>query len=120
MKRFLALFLVLVLAFSCILVSCKKEVTEDPADDDDSGEGLIGINTGVTTTLASTLNPTEDNPLSQTGTSTDFTWTDDTAGAMIYVTVDELLPSARKDGFEHYGIWAFMIGFAIMMLLEII
>lgn len=42
------------------------------------------------------------------------------AGAMIYVTVDELLPSARKDGFEHYGIWAFMIGFAIMMLLEII
>ncbi len=42
------------------------------------------------------------------------------AGAMIYVTIDELLPSARKDGFEHYGIWAFMIGFAIMMLLEII
>ena len=42
------------------------------------------------------------------------------AGAMIYVTIDELLPSARKDGFEHYGLWAFMIGFSIMMLLEII
>ncbi len=42
------------------------------------------------------------------------------AGSMIYVTIDELLPSARKDGFEHYGIWAFMFGFAIMILLEII
>lgn len=42
------------------------------------------------------------------------------AGSMIYVTIDELLPAARKDGFEHYGIWAFMIGFAIMILLEII
>ncbi len=40
------------------------------------------------------------------------------AGAMIYVTVDELLPSARKGGHEHYGIWAFMIGFVVMMILE--
>lgn len=42
------------------------------------------------------------------------------AGAMIYVTIDELLPSARKSGHEHYGILAFMIGFAMMMLLEIL
>lgn len=42
------------------------------------------------------------------------------AGAMIYVTLDEILPEARKGGFEHFGIWAFMIGFAIMMLLEVI
>lgn len=43
------------------------------------------------------------------------------AGAMIYVTIDELLPAARKgDKFLHYGIWAFMIGFAIMMVLEIV
>jgi ZIP family zinc transporter len=42
------------------------------------------------------------------------------AGAMIYVTLDEILPEARRGGFEHFGIWAFMIGFAIMMLLEVI
>lgn len=41
------------------------------------------------------------------------------AGAMIYVTLDEILPEARKAGYEHYGLWAFMIGFAIMMILEI-
>jgi ZIP family zinc transporter len=40
------------------------------------------------------------------------------AGAMIYVTVDELLPDAHKQGYEHWGLWAFMIGFAIMMVLE--
>ncbi len=41
------------------------------------------------------------------------------AGAMIYVTLDELLPEARKGGKEHYGLWAFMVGFALMMALEI-
>ena len=41
------------------------------------------------------------------------------AGAMIYVTVDELLPSMRENGHYHLGIWAFMIGFAIMMILEL-
>lgn len=41
------------------------------------------------------------------------------AGAMIYVTVDELLPSMRENGHYHIGIWAFMIGFAIMMVLEL-
>ena len=42
------------------------------------------------------------------------------AGAMIYVTVDELLPSMRENGHYHFGIWAFMIGFAIMMVLELV
>lgn len=42
------------------------------------------------------------------------------AGAMIYVTLDEILPEARKGGFSHYGIWAFVVGFAIMMTLEIV
>lgn len=41
------------------------------------------------------------------------------AGAMIYVTVDELIPSMREYGHFHSAIWAFMIGFAIMMILEI-
>ena len=42
------------------------------------------------------------------------------AGAMIYVTIEELLPEARKGDHIHYGLWAFMIGFAIMMSLELI
>ncbi len=42
------------------------------------------------------------------------------AGAMIYVTVDELIPSMREYGHFHRGIWAFMIGFAIMMILEVV
>lgn len=41
-------------------------------------------------------------------------------GAMIYVTLDELLPESRKGGFEHYGLWSFMIGFVLMMSLEIL
>lgn len=41
------------------------------------------------------------------------------AGAMIYVTVDELIPSMREFGHFHGAIWAFMIGFAIMMVLEL-
>lgn len=42
------------------------------------------------------------------------------AGAMIYVTLDEILPDSRKEGFEHYGLWAFILGFVIMMALEIL
>ncbi len=42
------------------------------------------------------------------------------AGAMIYVTIDELLPKARQSTNPHYGLWCFMIGFMIMMALEII
>lgn len=42
------------------------------------------------------------------------------AGAMIYVTLDELLPDSRKGGYEHYGLWSFMIGFVVMMALELL
>lgn len=42
------------------------------------------------------------------------------AGAMIYVTVDELIPSMREYGHFHRAIWAFMIGFSIMMVLELV
>lgn len=42
------------------------------------------------------------------------------AGAMFYVTLDEILPESRKEHYEHYGLWSFMIGFALMMLLELI
>ncbi len=41
------------------------------------------------------------------------------AGAMFYVTIEELLPEARRGNYIHYGLWSFMIGFAIMMILEI-
>ena len=41
-------------------------------------------------------------------------------GAMIYVTVDELIPSMHAYGHFHRAIWAFMIGFAIMMVLELL
>lgn len=42
------------------------------------------------------------------------------AGAMFYVTLDEILPESRKGGFEHYGLWAFLIGFVLMMALEML
>lgn len=42
------------------------------------------------------------------------------AGAMIYVTIDELLPSSKKEGYEIFAIWSFIIGFCIMLCLEII
>ena len=41
-------------------------------------------------------------------------------GAMLYVTIDELLPSARKSDNTHFGLWSFMVGFAIMMVLEVV
>lgn len=40
------------------------------------------------------------------------------AGAMIYITLDEIIPEAMKEGLEHIGMWAFMVGFVMMMLLE--
>lgn len=41
------------------------------------------------------------------------------AGAMVYAVVEDLMPDFQKSEDSHYGIWAFMIGFAIMMVLEI-
>lgn len=41
-------------------------------------------------------------------------------GAMIYVILDELIPESRKKGFEHFALWSFMTGFAIMMTLELV
>lgn len=42
------------------------------------------------------------------------------AGAMIYVTLDEILPEAREDRFSHHAMWSFMLGFALMMVLEVV
>lgn len=76
MKRFFALFLVLILAFSCILVSCNKKDEPVEDDEDNGGEGFIGIST---TTAATTFDPNGAN------TNTDFTWTDDENGTTVYV-----------------------------------
>lgn len=40
-------------------------------------------------------------------------------GAMVYVTLDEILPEARESGLTHWAMWSFMIGFALMMVLEV-
>lgn len=40
------------------------------------------------------------------------------AGAMIYVVIDELIPSASNED-SHFGVWGTLIGFAIMMTLDV-
>lgn len=41
------------------------------------------------------------------------------AGAMLYVTLDEIMPEARQNGYSHYSMWSFMIGFVLMMAMEV-
>lgn len=41
------------------------------------------------------------------------------AGAMIYVIIEELMPELHEDKTSSLGTWAFIIGFVIMMLLDI-
>ena len=41
------------------------------------------------------------------------------AGAMIYVVVDELIPGLKDNGKGELGIMGFMIGFVIMMILDV-
>ncbi len=40
------------------------------------------------------------------------------AGCMIYVVGEELIPEMKDDEHEHSGVWAFIIGFVIMMVLD--
>lgn len=42
------------------------------------------------------------------------------AGAMMYVVVEELIPGAKLSETDHHGTFAVMIGFIIMMVLDII
>ena len=41
------------------------------------------------------------------------------AGAMIYVVADELIPRASEDGGKGTGTFGVMIGFLIMMTLDV-
>lgn len=40
------------------------------------------------------------------------------AGCMIYVVAEEMIPNMSNEGHDHYGIWSFIIGFVIMMILD--
>jgi len=41
------------------------------------------------------------------------------AGAMLYVVVEELIPEARLDGHSHTGTLSVMVGFLLMMVLDV-
>ena len=41
------------------------------------------------------------------------------AGAMIYVVIEELVPEAVAEEHNHFGVFGFIFGFAIMMILDI-
>ena len=41
------------------------------------------------------------------------------AGAMIYVVIEELVPEAVADEHNHFGVFGFIFGFAVMMILDI-
>lgn len=41
------------------------------------------------------------------------------AGAMIFVVVEDLIPEAHLSDHPHYGTWGLMIGFVLMMVLDV-
>lgn len=42
------------------------------------------------------------------------------AGAMIYVIIKELLPEANLSSYNQWGTWSFIIGFCLMMILDVV
>ncbi len=40
------------------------------------------------------------------------------AGAMIYVVAEEMIPELKSEDHDHYGVWSFVIGFVLMMVLD--
>lgn len=41
------------------------------------------------------------------------------AGCMLYVIAEEMIPDAKGDPTSHSGVWAFIIGFVLMMSLDV-
>ena len=41
------------------------------------------------------------------------------SGCMLYVVAEEMIPEMKSDSKHHHGVWAFIIGFVIMMVLDI-
>ena len=42
------------------------------------------------------------------------------AGCMIYVVGEEMIPEMKGEGHDHLGVWSFIIGFVVMMVLDCI
>ena len=42
------------------------------------------------------------------------------AGCMIYVVAEEMIPEMTSEGHDHLGVWSFIIGFVIMLVLDCI
>ena len=42
------------------------------------------------------------------------------AGCMIYVVAEEMIPEMTSEGHDHYGVWSFILGFVIMLVLDCI
>lgn len=42
------------------------------------------------------------------------------AGCMIYVVAEEMIPEIKQNEHDHFGVWAFIIGFVVMMVLDCI
>lgn len=42
------------------------------------------------------------------------------AGCMIYVVAEEMIPEMTSEGHDHFGVWSFIIGFVIMLVLDCI
>ena len=41
------------------------------------------------------------------------------AGCMLYVIAEEMIPDAKGDPASHEGVWAFLLGFVLMMTLDV-
>ena len=40
------------------------------------------------------------------------------AGCMIYVVAEEMIPEMKSEEHDHFGVWSFIFGFIIMLILD--
>jgi ZIP family zinc transporter len=40
------------------------------------------------------------------------------AGCMIYVVAEEMIPEMKNEDHDHFGVWSFILGFVIMLVLD--
>ena len=41
-------------------------------------------------------------------------------GCMLYVIIEEMVPESKASSDSHYGVWSFIVGFIIMMVLDVL
>lgn len=41
------------------------------------------------------------------------------AGCMLYVICEEMIPDAQSNPHNHYGVWSFILGFVLMLVLDV-